>query len=698
MMAVGPMLPAHRLGRVWSLRLLAIALAFSAFVLQVLKEVVSEFEPPRSVNLVLVGVAVCVAAGSYVVQRVENKRSSAARLRTRLLYWPLRTVQKIDCTELGVFYSGAPRGRGKRRAPIGSYVRRDADEQLDALITKADAVLLTGPPAAGKSRSGYEALRRVVPEDLVIAPHTPAGLLKILEEDGGFFSSVSKPAVVWLDDFQDYIAAGLTVQLLARVIRSDPRLFVLATMRSQQIAALLSTPGRPAHAMRDFNDFFETLELSGQATPDEQRRFAELFAGRRMTGGIGETLTAARALVERVRFAPPPAGLSVVRGALDWRRTGIRRAVPERVLRALFPHYVRELEPRSPGGEEEFARGLAWALEPVEAAASLLLPAGSTADPSYDVLDYVVQDDAAARGGERAVPAVTWELVTQEAAEDELSAIGVAALSQKSLAAAEAALSKATEVADSENARTLAWTGLATVLAEKGDFEGAEAALRKAYTDGTPEHLRDLALASLMERAGRTDEARARYARVAGVIAAGDEKPKATDLYVKALSLQKSGEPERAREAFAEAARASRAEYEAGSHPSGLIAALALKGGGDDQGAIDMLELVISGEDYVSAATAATTLAPLLAERGEVRRAREMVEQVISWGSQLLRERPLEKDDAGIALTLAILQRLLGRDEDATESLRVATTANPDFAPAVNQLLAQPSYVLPNGK
>ena len=90
-----------RLSRVWNLRLLALALALAAFVLQTLKDVLGEFKPPRSLNLALIGVAVAVAAASYFVQRAEKRRSAAGRLAASLLYWPLRTVREVDCSAIG---------------------------------------------------------------------------------------------------------------------------------------------------------------------------------------------------------------------------------------------------------------------------------------------------------------------------------------------------------------------------------------------------------------------------------------------------------------------------------------------------------------------------------------------------------------------------------------------------------------------
>ena len=581
------------------------------------------------------------------------------------------------------------------RGHTGPYVPRDDDEGLDALIASANAVLLTGPPLAGKSRSAYEALRRIEPDDLLVAPRDPGSLLGLIEAEESFFDSIRKPAVLWLDDLQDYVNAGLTAHLLTPLVRTEPRLSLLATIRADQLGTLLSAPGQPGHAMRELRDFFELVELPARASEGEKRRFADLYPGRRMTGGIGETLTAARALMDRLRFGAPPAGTAVVQAALDWRRAGMRRAVPERVLGALFPAYVLELHPRAAATKREFRDGLEWALTPLEAAASLLLPSLEPGARSYDVLDYLaLQADAGDAELRRAIPESTWVLVTAEASADELPAVGASALNRRDLDAAEVALRKATGAASSQSARAAAWAGLASVCAEKGEYEAAEEALTKALGDA-PEHYRALALGDLLERAGRHDDAREHYRQAAEAVPGGVAEARANDRFLLALALKKQGETAKASEAFSEAARLAREEFEHGVEGAGVMAAMALREGGDEDGANETLELVIRRSSFPTAATAATTLATTLAARGDRARAQQLLEEVVVRGEQFVKEAVTASERANAAVMLGLLQRQLGREEEALEWFRTATEANPDLAAAVNQMLATPAPVLP---
>jgi hypothetical protein len=111
------------------------------------------------------------------------------------------------------------------------YVPRAVDPELDRVVGEGGLIVIEGGPAAGKTRSAYEALLRarrrgglrvVVPRDGVALRHAV--------ESGYRF----RGKAVWLDDLERFVSVGGLDDSLVRAMRLTARndLVIMATVRS----------------------------------------------------------------------------------------------------------------------------------------------------------------------------------------------------------------------------------------------------------------------------------------------------------------------------------------------------------------------------------------------------------------------------------------------------------------------------------
>jgi hypothetical protein len=126
---------------------------------------------------------------------------------------PPHTAATADPWDLGV---AAAADLGE--LPV--YVPREIESEIDAALNRHRFVVLDGDSAAGKSRALLEAVRRTLPEDVIVAPD-PLDL-RALEAR---IARVREPLhqrglVLWLDDLDEYIGpAGLGPEALRRILR-----------------------------------------------------------------------------------------------------------------------------------------------------------------------------------------------------------------------------------------------------------------------------------------------------------------------------------------------------------------------------------------------------------------------------------------------------------------------------------------------
>ncbi|WP_425566814.1 hypothetical protein [Pseudonocardia petroleophila] len=157
-----------------------------------------------------------------------------------------RDPVNLDPISLGVHPSIASRAVGKEEPPLPVYISRGHDLSLgEAILNRARPrlILLVGPPATGKTRSMYEALKADLSSGYSVLhpvyPSKPAGLLNALERLGG-------RTILWLDEFHEYLqgsTGSAVVGALHNAMQAQGDLLILGTLwnRSWQDLAEAAT-------------------------------------------------------------------------------------------------------------------------------------------------------------------------------------------------------------------------------------------------------------------------------------------------------------------------------------------------------------------------------------------------------------------------------------------------------------------------
>ena len=217
-----------------------------------------------------------------------------------------------------------------------NYVRRDDDDDLREALREAIAarrmLLVVGGSAAGKSRSTAEAVRDLLPQHRLIRPRSEmlAAVCDLALAELG-------PAVVWLDDVQQYAHQALR-DTLKRLLQAG--LVVIGTIRRAELD-LLAPAGdvrNPAGEALTDAKLVRTVNWRLEWTPQERARLAEraryplLLEAVAKGTSPGAYVVAGPLLVRRLNDAQVdeehPCNYALVRTVLDWYRTGIAQPIP----------------------------------------------------------------------------------------------------------------------------------------------------------------------------------------------------------------------------------------------------------------------------------------------------------------------------------------------------------------------------------
>jgi tetratricopeptide (TPR) repeat protein len=396
------------------------------------------------------------------------------------------------------------------------YVRRDVDDLLDDVLEQRRFALLVGDSKVGKSRTGFEALRRRLPRSRLIVPFEANRLLAELVRDPPFRSNPD-PAVLWLDEFDRYLgdATGFDRELLSWLLRRDHSMVVVATIGAKRWEALHETAGEIGWAARRILEVAQEeaeIRVATQLSAKEWAEAERLYPNEDLRRGIGAPLVLVPELEHQYDFGvvTAPVGWALVQAAVDWRRTGITRPIPEAELRELSQHYLRALGTKPPG-DEAHARGLAWACRPLAPGIALLAAVSERQPRLFQAFDHIVAHvDQGVLGAAPEVPAGTWDYVLDRVTAEEAVRIGFTSLTRRNSEAAATAWSRASE---SPHPEAGPWAALNLGLLRKrqGDLEGARVALEQASGSGHPEvgPWAALNLGLLAKREGDLEGARA---------------------------------------------------------------------------------------------------------------------------------------------------------------------------------------------
>jgi tetratricopeptide (TPR) repeat protein len=210
---------------------------------------------------------VSTIASDIVSNRLQASNATRVELVRHCLFDDAGHIPRVaavtDLRPLGVGPAVGPSPSPSGSTP--TYVARDVDRDLDEALRAGGFVIVTGPPASGQSRSLFEAVRRVYPDRLLIAPRGAAALAAILPAPVPY-----RRAVIWLDDLERFVGRdGLDLYTLVRRCPAGRRPGVIvATTHGPD----LDPARRNVDLARDAVATARTVEVPAAWTADEVRR------------------------------------------------------------------------------------------------------------------------------------------------------------------------------------------------------------------------------------------------------------------------------------------------------------------------------------------------------------------------------------------------------------------------------------------
>ncbi len=478
----------HQRLQLWVVGAATLAGLLAVAVWAALQQVANVPGPTKAVAAAVA--AMVPALGAPLVVALRDRFGQQAQidrtLRISFRFWtPLGGPRVSDVREprwLGVHQAALSPEDALAEPALGepAYVRRNQDGPLDEALRSHTFVLVVGDSTAGKSRSAYEAMQRLLPDRLLLVP-TEKGSLVALDR-----LEVRLPdCVLWLDELDRYLGSGgLTLGLLERLTSSrQGNITVLATMRAalwhdynaeseirwEERAVVMRAVRVPLQRRLDIAETDRAREAA-----HDPRIAAALLRLERY--GLAEYLAAGPALLERFQLAQgelEPCGAAIVRAAVDWRRAGLLRPAPRAMLERLYPNYIAV---RYPGhlGHDAFVSGLAWSMEPIHGRTTAALVM-EVAQDALQAFDYLI-NHFEQRSDQYPVPRSTWEALAAELAEpEELVALGVAAYDADVRDIADQVWRRAAEAGETDAAYNLG-----VLLEEQGELEEAQVWQRKS--------------------------------------------------------------------------------------------------------------------------------------------------------------------------------------------------------------------------
>ena len=266
---------------------------------------------------------------------------------------------------------------------VDEYVRRDAHEQLHALVKDRIPVLVEGPSMAGKTRLVVEVLREGWPETHILFPKHAEGLEKLL----GLRKELFRGAIIFLDDLDRFLnKQEFTLGVLNKWINDSCA--VVATTTRTNYHKWRKQQGSKVPGWEIFNRF-HALSLEAKLSKHELEAVRNTsYAGDLASIeqlGLGRVLGRAEDIRRRFTSAREShkgrAGL--VKAAVDWSRVGLGSASKEALL-TLAQAYDDDFW-EEPDWEAEWS----WVIGETATDAPLVLRTGKD---SWEALDLIVEE------------------------------------------------------------------------------------------------------------------------------------------------------------------------------------------------------------------------------------------------------------------------------------------------------------------
>ena len=211
----------------------------------------------------------------------------------------LRRLSTLSPYRLGV--SPSHYGYGDHWGTDDPYVDREkVDGELDRVLRDKPFVLVVGDSKSGKSRTAYEAARRLTAND---QPHDPRMLVPqgtialgpLLDLDPPFDLRPT-PALLWLDDLTEGELGGLT-PVLDRL--QEQQVLVLGTITAQRYGRIDASDTEIGRTARQALKRATEVWLESELSPTERAAAEAAYPAETFKAGIGEQLVAADKLTER---------------------------------------------------------------------------------------------------------------------------------------------------------------------------------------------------------------------------------------------------------------------------------------------------------------------------------------------------------------------------------------------------------------
>ena len=411
-----------------------------------------------------------------------------------------RPAHQADARVLGA-HNVLPGPEGEDLPP---YMARDVDGELDRRLSTAATAprgglaLVTGASTAGKTRSLAQALGRILPERMLVAPPEDADLRPLpawLKEQT---ARAPQGWVVWLDDLDRHLSSsGLTPVLVAELGLAGA--VVAATIRQERLESL--RPSFTDHTPVPEGVGYTVLKTPPvtlarrwsrhereRARASNDERLVEAAADERF--GVAEQLAAGPHLQSVWDQGPDgghPRGYALVAAAVGLARAGVSSPLTYEQLYKVHTVYL----PQPPPLPEEADLAWQWATRPRSGQAGLLVPADHEGR-QWRAFDYLTTQDT--------LPEAVWKAALDVATDQDRFTIGVTAHHADRVDIAVASYRPLAEQGDAH-----ATVDLGVVLELAGRREEAEDWLRQAAEQGNTDGMAFLGV--VLELAGRREEA-----------------------------------------------------------------------------------------------------------------------------------------------------------------------------------------------
>ncbi|MGW4246802.1 tetratricopeptide repeat protein, partial [Nocardia sp. NPDC004722] len=350
--------------------------------------------------------------------------------------------------------------------------------------------VVVGWSKVGKTRTLFEAVRRVLPTASMLVPDSDT-LHRIPSHPA--YGRGNETIVIWLDDLDRFLTNEhpLTPALLTHLRTAHPgRTIVAATLRREAYERLRKDDGELTYTSRTLlnqttrialestvgNAFEHVAAETGYPDLDLERYRAQGY-------GLGEVLAGAPALLERYEHADSRLR-AIIQVAVDWQRIGRQDPIPEPILLDLADRTARRIQPNLRADFAATTAALTAATEPMEHTARIAALETiwfSDDDCGYRAFDYLVAaDDGHHSLPARSIPDSFWDAATRHADHEILIAAGMAAGRRGREDIAIALFQRPAEAGN-----TSAMNNYGALLRKSGDIERGEDWVRRASEAGS---------------------------------------------------------------------------------------------------------------------------------------------------------------------------------------------------------------------